>query len=251
MENIIISFILTILAGASTLIGTLFIFYKGNIEKLTKYSLAFAAGVMTSISVIDLIPESLNLLITSNTKTDTFLLVMLFIGIGIAISYIIDALVPENNNVSNKKLYKLGIFAMLAIIVHNIPEGIATFLSSSANITLGISLAIAIALHNIPEGISISVPVYSATGSKKRAFGYTLISALAEPLGAIVAFLFLKPIITDNIMGATLAIIAGIMIHIALLQLLPSSLKYKEKKKTFIFFIFGIIFMLFSLHLMK
>ena len=251
MENIIIAFILTFIAGLSTLIGALFIFYKGNVNKLTQYSLAFASGVMFCISIIDLIPEALNLLVKNNTKQTTFLLVILFIGIGITISYIIDKLVPENNNVNNKKLYKLGIFAMLAIIVHNIPEGIATFLSSSTNMALGISLTIAIALHNIPEGLSIAVPVYSAKGSKKRAFGYTLISALAEPLGAILAFLLLKPIITDNIMGATLAIIAGIMTHIALLQLLPASLKYKEKKKTFVFFIIGILFILFSLHLMK
>lgn len=249
MNNIIVAFILTILAGLSTLIGTLFIFYKGDIKKLTKYSLAFASGVMASISLIDLIPEAINLIIKNNSKNNTFLLTLIFIAIGLILSYIIDALIPENKNVKNKKLYKLGIFSMLAIIMHNIPEGIATFLSSSSNLSLGISLAIAIALHNIPEGISISVPVYSATGSKKRAFIYTLISALAEPLGGVIAYLFLAPIITDNIMGYTLAIIAGIMLHISLLKLLPAAIKYREKKKILIFFIIGILFMIIGKHL--
>lgn len=250
MENIIIAFILTFIAGFSTLIGSILIFYKGNHIKLTKYSLAFAAGVMFCVSIIDLIPEAITLIIKESPKTTTFRLIFIYILIGIVISTIIDKLIPENNDVNNKKLYKVGIFSMLAIIVHNIPEGIATFLSSSSNLTLGISLTIAIALHNIPEGISISVPVYSATNSKKRAICYTLISALAEPVGAIIAFIFLKPIITDNIMGCTLAIITGIMAHIALCQLLPTALKYQEKKQTFIFFIIGILFMLFSLHLL-
>ena len=249
MNNIIVAFILTILAGLSTLIGTLFIFYKGDIKKLTKYSLAFASGVMASISLIDLIPEAINLIIKNNSKNNTFLLTLIFIAIGLILSYIIDTLIPENKNVKNKKLYKLGIFSMLAIIMHNIPEGIATFLSSSSNLSLGISLAIAIALHNIPEGISISVPVYSATGSKKRAFIYTLISALAEPLGGVIAYLFLAPIITDNIMGYTLAIIAGIMLHISLLKLLPAAIKYREKKKILAFFIIGILFMIIGKHL--
>ncbi len=249
MNNIIVAFILTVLAGLSTLIGTLFIFYKGDIKKLTKYSLAFASGVMASISLIDLIPEAINLIIKNNSKNNAFLLTLIFIAIGLILSYIIDALIPENKNVKNKKLYKLGIFSMLAIIMHNIPEGIATFLSSSSNLSLGISLAIGIPLHNIPGGISISVPVYSATGSKKRAFIYTLISALAEPLGGVIAYLFLAPIITDNIMGYTLAIIAGIMLHISLLKLLPAAIKYREKKKILAFFIIGILFMIIGKHL--
>ena len=90
MNNIIVAFILTILAGLSTLIGTLFIFYKGDIKKLTKYSLAFASGVMASISLIDLIPEAINLIIKNNSKNNTFLLTLIFIAIGLILSYIID-----------------------------------------------------------------------------------------------------------------------------------------------------------------
>ena len=247
MNNIIMAFILTSIAGLSTLLGSLFVFYKGNIKKLTKYSLAFAAGVMFCVSVVDLIPEALKLSIME-TKNKTFMVVLLFIIIGITISLFTDCLVPENKNVKDKKLYKLGVFSMLAIIVHNIPEGIATFLSSASNISLGLSLTLAIALHNIPEGISISVPIYSATKSKKRAFLYTFISALAEPFGALLAFLILSPIITDNIMGAILAIIAGIMSHISLGKLLPASIKYKGKG-TILFFIIGVCFMFISINL--
>lgn len=251
MNNTLIAFTMTLIAGLSTLLGTIFVFKKKNSQNLVKNSLAFAAGVMLCVSIIDLIPEAIELLNTENTKNKSFIILSIFIIIGLSLSALIDKLVPENNKVSDKKLYKVGIFSMLAIIAHNIPEGIATFLSSETNLTLGISLTIAIALHNIPEGISISVPIYNATNSKSRAVGYTLISALAEPLGAVLAFLILKPIITNTIMGTTLAIIAGIMTHISLLQLLPTSLKYKEKIKTVLFFIIGIIFMAISHLLMN
>ena len=133
---------------------------------------------------------------------------------------------------------------MLTIILHNIPEGIATFISTTKNTHLGISLTIAIALHNIPEGISISVPIYYSTKSKLKAFLYTLLSALSEPLGALITYLFLYKYINNIILGLLFSIIAGIMINISTQKLLPTSYSYKEKNITNIFFIIGIIFML-------
>ena len=246
MKEIILPFILTLIAGLSTMIGTIFIFIKCNIDKLTKYSLAFASGVMISVSLLDLIPESLNFLLQNNIKNKSFIILIFGIIIGLMLSYIIDKFIPENKNVKNKNLYRVGIFSMIAIIVHNIPEGIITFMTSSTNITIGIMLTLAIGLHNLPEGISISVPIYTATNSKKRAVGYTLISSLAEPLGAILALIFLKPIITDTIMGCILSITAGIMLHIGIFQLLPAALKYKNKTKTTFIFILGILFIIIS-----
>lgn len=123
-------------------------------------------------------------------------------------------------------------------------EGIATFISTTKDTSLGISLAIAIALHNIPEGISISVPIYYATKSKKRALLYTFISALSEPIGAILTYLFLLPFINDVILGLLFAFIAGIMIQISLTELLPTSTSYQTSTTTKIFFVIGVIFML-------
>ncbi len=240
----LLPFILTIIAGLSTLIGTLFIFLKININKLTNYALSFASGIMISISITNLIPESINFYLTENGKNISFVCESLYIIIGLILSIFLDKIIAKENQ--TKKLYKLGIFSMIAIIFHNIPEGIITFLATSNNITLGIVITVAIALHNIPEGISISIPIYSATKSRKKAFLYTLISAIAEPLGAILAYLILKPIITSTIMASLLAITAGIMIYISIFKLLPNALKYKEKKKTTIFFILGITFMLLS-----
>lgn len=234
-------FILTTIAGLSTLLGTLVIFAnKKKSNKIIIKSLSFAAGVMTTVSLTDLIPESINLLNKTFKIFPTILIMLIFIVIGIIVSMTIDKYIPDSRE---GELYKVGLISMLAIILHNIPEGIATFLSTESNLTLGLSLTIAIALHNIPEGISISVPIYYATNSKLKAFAYTLISGLSEPLGAIIAYLFLSNVMNDTIMGLLMALIAGIMIQISFYELLPTSFKYKNKKLTILFFIIGIVFM--------
>ena len=155
----------------------------------------------------------------------------------------IDKCMPEVDNNSKKGLYRVGIISMFAIIMHNIPEGIATFMTTSTNLSLGLSLTIAIALHNIPEGISIAVPIYYSTGNRKKALFYTFVSAISEPFGALLAFLFLKPFMNNLVMGLLMAMIAGIMSYISFFELLPKSLSYKNKSLSYIFLVIGIIFM--------
>lgn len=240
MNNTSMAFLLTSLAGLSTLIGCIPIFIKlKNEDQIIAGSLAFASGVMLSVSITDLIPESIKMLSTYNGIT-IIILCFIFIMLGGLSSITIDKILP-NNNIS---LYKVGIISMIAIILHNIPEGIATFISTTKSVSLGISLTIAIALHNIPEGISISVPIYYSTKSKLKSFFYTLVSAISEPLGAIITYLFLYKYITDSILGLLFSFIAGIMIQISISVLLPTSKEYNYKKITTIFFIIGIIFML-------
>ncbi len=133
---------------------------------------------------------------------------------------------------------------MIALLLHNFPEGIATFMSSYKDITLGISLGIAIMMHNIPEGISISVPIYYSTGSKKRGVVYSLISGIAEPIGALLTYLLFKNYITDLTLSIVLILVAGIMITLAINELLPESLKYKKDKYVIIGLIVGVILVL-------
>lgn len=245
MNNVVTSFLLTFIAGFSTMIGTILIFIKvKNINKLICASLAFAAGVMTIVSITDLIPESLTLLRTNFSPFFTILICLLFIILGIIISMLMDYYLPSENIYKDNKLYRVGLISMLAIILHNIPEGIATFMAGNSDKTLAITLTIAIALHNIPEGISIAVPIYYSTKSKLKAIVYTLVSSLSEPFGALLAYLFLSRFVTNTFLGILFSVIAGIMMQIALCELLPTSKKYNYKKTTIIFFIIGIIFML-------
>ena len=247
MNNTLIAFLLTFIAGFSTMLGVLIIYIKSkNHNKIIMASLSFAAGVMITVSITDLIPESI-LLLGNNLKNSTTIIIsILAIVLGIIISMIIDYYLPDKpiSNTKDKALFKVGIISMIAIILHNLPEGIATFVATSSDVKLGISLTLAIAMHNIPEGISISVPIYYSTGSKKKAIFYTLISALSEPLGALLAFIFLKIFINDTILGILFSLIAGIMLQISFCELLPAARKYDNKKYLFIFFTIGFIFML-------
>ena len=243
MNTINMAFLLTTLAGLSTMIGTIPIFIKlKNESKIIAGSLAFAAGVMICVSVIDLVPEAISMLENNYNGIITVLLTFSFIMIGMIISSLIDNKLL--NGTKGDSLYKVGIISMLAIILHNIPEGIATFISTTKDTSLGISLSLAIAMHNIPEGISISVPIYYSTKSKIKALWYTFVSGLSEPLGAILTYLFLLPLVNDILLGLLFAVIAGIMLHISFTELLPTSSSYNENRTTKLFFIIGTIFML-------
>lgn len=239
------AFLVSFLASISTLLGAsvLFIDYRDK-NKLISKSLSFASGVMISVSILDLIPSAVLGLNKNLYLFSSFLLTLSFMSIGIILSLIINKYLPTDfEKVKDSKLYKIGIFSMLAIILHNIPEGIATFLTTNSNAKLGITLAIAIALHNIPEGISISVPLYFGTGSKRKAILYTFISGISEFFGSIIAYLFLKNIASDMFINLLYALIAGIMISLSIEELIPNANKYSEKTVVIKYILIGIAFM--------
>ncbi len=164
----------------------------------------------------------------------------------------------HDHRVASDKLLRMGLFTALAIGIHNFPEGLATFLAALENPSLGVAVAIAIALHNIPEGISVSVPIYYATGSRKKAFLYSFLSGLAEPVGAIAAYLLLRLIAgTDGgvmppqIMGILFAGVAGIMVYISLDELLPTSRAYGRGHDSLFGLVAGMVLMALSLLLMQ
>ena len=232
-------FIITFIAGFSTMIGLIPIFFKiKNINKFLVSILSFASGVMFSVSTFDLLIESLKLFYVSFNITISTLLFILFFLIGLLISKIIDSLIKKDNS-----LYKVGIVSMVGIIMHNIPEGIITYIAYNINKKVGLSIGIAIALHNIPEGISIAVPIFYSTKSKVKAITYTFISSLSEPFGALLSFLFLKNIINDILLASLFSFVCGIMIYISIFELIKEAKKYNEDKLVNIFFLIGLIFM--------
>ena len=239
--NNYIAFILTFIAGFSTMIGTfiVFLFKNKNLNFLIG-GLSFASSVMLFVSLFDLIPESIIFFNNIFNPFISILISIIFLFLGVCISIIISKLLP--NSFSQESLYKLGIITMISLVIHNIPEGIATFITTSENIKLGISITIAIAMHNIPEGVSISLPIYYYSKSYKKAFLYTFICAISEPFGAFLAYLFLKP--SFIVLGNVYSIIAGIMIYISIYELLPSAYKYKRYRIIFLFYILGFILVL-------
>lgn len=237
MSSNMYAFLLSSIAGFSTLIGFLFVFIKKDRESIISKSLGFASGVMLTISIIDLIPNSFLLIIRQYNLIYTLFLIITAFLIGIIISSIIDKKVDKGSK-NSLKLYKLGIITMMVIMMHNIPEGIATFITTTNNAKLGVILTIAIALHNIPEGISISIPIYYSTNSKLKSFIYTFISGMSEPLGAIISYLFLSRFVNDIMLGFIYSIIAGMMINISINELYKEAIDY-NKNNTIIYFVIG------------
>lgn len=226
------AFLVSLGAGLSTCIGGIIPFFtkKTNVKFLT-FALGLSAGVMVYISFMEMLAHSMSSLENVYNSRTAGLLSLLFFFTGIAVIALIDKLVPEDENPhefghESKGLGKMGIMSALAIAIHNFPEGLASFMSALSDPVSGISIAVAVALHNIPEGITVSTPIYHESGSRMKAFMYTLISGLAEPLGALFGFLFLRSVFSDTTFALVYALVAGIMIYLAFDELLPAAENY-------------------------
>ncbi|MDQ0222034.1 ZIP family zinc transporter [Streptococcus moroccensis] len=243
MNNIVIAFLMTLIAGLSTGIGSLIAFVaKATNTRFLAVSLGFSAGVMIYVSFMEILPKGLEFLGEElGERSGTWVTVLAFFG-GIGLIAIIDRLIPSTENphevrrveaeaapVAKKgDLMRMGLMTALALALHNFPEGLATFVSALQSPEVAIPIVVAIAIHNIPEGIAVSVPIYQATGSRKKAFAYSFLSGLAEPVGALVGWLILMPFMTPVVYGVVFAGIAGIMVFISLDELLPAAEKYGE-----------------------
>ena len=233
-ESILYALLLSFFAGAATRVGGLlsFVVKKNNFAALA-LGLGFSAGVMLYVSFMEMMPEAKTSLIgLYGENAGAWLSVGLFFG-GILLAWLIDRFMPSHHIQADalekkNKLKHLGLFTALALAIHNFPEGLATFMASMENITLGISIAVAVAVHNIPEGIAVALPVYHATGSKSKAFWYSCLSGMAEPLGALLGFLIFRSILHGAAFGVMFAMVAGIMVYISLDELLPTAHEYGD-----------------------
>ncbi|PIN98371.1 MAG: zinc transporter ZupT [Candidatus Diapherotrites archaeon CG10_big_fil_rev_8_21_14_0_10_31_34] len=227
MNVILTGLILALFAGLSTTIGSAVVFFIKEMKtSYLAFSLAFSTGVMITISFIEMLPKGIEAIGYEKA------IIMFFGGAGII--FLVDYFIPHEyilEKVSNvkkqdAKLLKTGLFVGLGLAIHNFPEGFAVFAGNLHSAETGIIMAIAIAIHNIPEGIAVSIPVYFATKKKRKAFFVSFLSGMAEPLGAIIAALILLPFLSDSVIGASLAFVAGIMVFICFDELLPTAKKY-------------------------
>ncbi|EIJ7395276.1 TPA: zinc transporter ZupT [Campylobacter jejuni] len=277
--------LLTLFAGFSTAIGSIIAFFSRKDDlRVLSLGLGFSAGVMIYISFMEILPTALKDFKNHYDSHWAELLGLACFFGGILISLLIDKLIPEDVNphepkedlselkicplpqkgqnppkfhpgeklhqINTKALKRTGIFTALAIAIHNFPEGFATFISSLDNLTLGIAIAIAVAIHNIPEGLAVSLPIYHATGDKKKAFIYSALSGFAEPLGAFVGALILLPFIGDLTLAISFAVVAGIMVFISLDELLPAAKTYDKAHDSLYGLIVGMAIMALSLNLL-
>ncbi|MHA1687996.1 MAG: zinc transporter ZupT [Promethearchaeota archaeon] len=258
MDIFLYALLLALFAGLSTTIGSLIsIFINNPSPKLICIIMGFSAGVMILISFVELLQEGID--------STSFFGGLLFFMVGMIIMFLIDIFISheyefessevakknESTTQSNKKyeaeLEKTSLLVTLGIMIHNIPEGMATFIGTLKSVELGIILAIAIALHNIPEGIAVSIPIYSSTGSRKKAFFWSFLSGISEFIGALICGFLLLPFMNDFILGAMLAIVGGFMVYISLDELLPVSRSFGNEHLSIIGIMSGMTIMGISL----
>jgi ZIP family zinc transporter len=232
-QRFLFAFLLTLGAGLSTGLGSLLGLLSRRFSPgVLTLSLSFSAGVMLYVSFVEIFPKARLAMANAYGPATGYLLTVLAFFAGMVALALIDRLLPSHElpllplregSVDSRALMRTGLFAALAIAIHNFPEGLATFVAALSDSRLGIGIALAIAIHNIPEGLAISAPVYFATGSRRKAFWISFASGLAEPVGALVGYVFLRSLLSDSVLGLIFASVAGAMIYICLDELLPAA----------------------------
>lgn len=255
-ENLLLAILLTSFSGLSTLLGGLLcIKINRASSSIMGMSLALAAGVMVYVSCVEMLPEGKHLLDAMFTGYGA-LMAFHFLMLGAALVFFID-FSKLNTSHSHEayddegKLLKSGLIIAVSITLHNFPEGMATFAATLADTRLGIVNAIAIAIHNIPEGLIVALPILKATGSYKKAIGFTFISGISEPIGALIGYSFLSAYLNDLVIGAILCIISGIMVYVSFAQLLPLARKFSHPKSVVLSCVAGMFVMGLSIALMN
>ena len=257
MSNVTVAFVSSALAGLATMFGALIVFVsKSDNKKFLSSALGFSAGVMIFISFMEMMPMAQeNFMKTMGDKQAQWMVLASFFG-SMAVFGIISHLVPEADAPHEIKteheleerseelaLEKVGLKSAIAIGIHNFPEGMVTFMTGLMDPAMGLSIAVAIAMHNIPEGIGVAAPIYFATGDKKRALWLTFLSGVSEPVGALLAYLLLRPFLTPTLFGVVFGAISGIMVLISFDELLPASRAYGETHLSLLGLIFGMMVM--------
>lgn len=262
-SNVLFAFSLTLFAGLSTGIGSLLsLFTKKTSTKFLSVALGFSAGVMIYVSFVEIFVKAKDALTAVlGVKMGSWATVGGFF-FGILVIAIIDKVIPSAENPHEvhtveemdgdseehkSNLMRMGLFTALAIAIHNFPEGLATFTAALSDPNLGIPIAFAVAIHNIPEGIAVAVPIFYATGSRKKAFKLSFLSGLSEPLGAIIGYLILFRFFNDAMFGFIFASVAGIMVYISLDELLPAAREYGEEHLSIYGLVAGMAVMALSL----
>ena len=244
-NEVLFAFALTMAAGLSTGIGGLMAFFTRRTNtRFLSVALGFSAGVMLYVSMVEIYWKAQESLIEGlGAERGPWFAAAAFFA-GFIMIALIDRFVPSAENphevkmiedmaedpqdVEDRKLMRMGVFTAVAVAIHNFPEGLVTFVAAIKDPSLGIAVAVAVAIHNIPEGIAVSVPIYYATGDRKKALLYSFLSGLAEPVGALVGFLLLSRFFGDAFFGIIFALVAGIMVFISLDELLPAAREYGE-----------------------
>ena len=240
--------IMTLVVGLFILLGGLIIIFTKNNKKVVDFAISLGFGVLASLVIFELIPESIELLETKFSVLVTIILMLVLIFLGIGILKLLDHFVPDHDTHDKDNLMHVGVMTSIALFIHNFLEGMTVYTAFNSSFNLGIMLALGVALHNIPLGMSITSFFYKKK-SKGRAITMALIVSLATFFGGLVALIFSGTFLSDVSLGIILAITLGMIIYIVIFELLPHIMNNKDKKMTIIGVLLGIIVLMISIFL--
>lgn len=251
----IIALLITLIAGLATSIGGVIAINKRMLKRsYFAVALAFAAGAMLFVSFVELLPYGINAMNEDNSAVAEWLVYGAFF-VGIVLVAAIDHFLPSSFNPSaiegkeekldgnarriNKRLLRSGVLVALVLALHNFPEGMSTFLAANEDISVGIALAVAIAIHNIPEGIAVAAPIYAATKSRRVAFWWATASGFAELVGGLIGVLLVGVLLPAAVMGVVFGLVAGMMVFVAIDELLPAARRYQTSGHQVVYGLLG------------
>ena len=254
MAPVTLALLLTAGAGLSTTFGSLLVFVvRRPGARFMALALGFAAGVMILVSFAELLPKAVEEIGFARGYLAFFVGLGLMFALDVAIPHSYEGVADHRplDREADPRLLRLGLFVALGIGIHNFPEGMATFAGTLADPNLGIAIAVAIAIHNIPEGLAVAAPIYAATGSRGRAFVWSFLSGVSEPVGAGLAALVLWPYLHGAMLAVVLAGVAGLMVYISLDELLPAAREHDQTHLAIIGTTTGMAVMALSLWLLR
>lgn len=249
--------LMTTLAGLATGIGGMVAVIRRPGRHMMAVSMGFAAGVMIAVSLMDLLPESMEYYEQSFTPLATGFAVSSLLIMGMVIAALLEGCLPENSGLvlgksgDRAQVLRSALVTGLALLLHNLPEGILTLFSGVEEPELGFRLTLAVALHNLPEGLAVAAPLYYATNSRVKAMGAAVISGLAEPVGAVLAFCLVGRFLTEAFLNGLLLLVAGIMCWISVFELLPTGFSFGKRLDTALGFSAGLLVMLLGISVLS
>lgn len=245
----VIGLVLTLVLGLFIIIGAFLMHIFENKERFLVISLSMAFGVMVSLIFLELLPESFEIFNEKYSSIISIAMILIFSIIGFLILKILDKFIPDHEDDDEANLIHVGIVSSIAIILHNIIEGMAIYNTFNTSINLGILLSIGVGLHNIPLGMVLSSTFYKSLSNKKKSNVIIFLISTSTFVGGLIMCIFNNVFKNEFIIGLLLSITVGMLVYINIIEILPKLIKSKDKKMIITSIIVGILILFVSVFL--
>ena len=252
MENIL-GLGVTLGLGFFILFGSSLVFFFKNSTKLIEFSIGLALGIMVLLLVFEIVPEAYEMLSALGNNGISVMILILGVCLGFMLLKILDAYIPDHAHHAHhdhrkkevrNNLFHIGLVSSVAVILHNIIEGMAVFGTVSASFSTGMLMCVGIGLHNIPLGMAITSTLYHTNKDKKKTMILVILMALSTFIGGLLMLIFKAELLNDLVLGILLSLTSGMLVYIVFIELLPHIIDAHEKKYAYIGTVLGIILIL-------